>query len=243
MDIATEDVNILQVAQEKENTLELTSEGEQRPTSFSLPPTHLSLITSPPRPPRYRPIRPMPSSIALATSVPDYSATIPAGKMERQSSGQRNLNVAIRPDSSRVPEELKRFCVMFQLKRVKLGYTMREVGLATGKMYRKPITSPMMSKFEAVNLQTKTIRKMKLVLEQWLKDAEHSPDIANLDYTDKTDKTTLIVERYSPATVYVFEEAFKNNPTPDLYQLGAIGRRANLKEAARQEARLWFYNR
>jgi Pou domain - N-terminal to homeobox domain len=61
---------------------------------------------------------------------------------------------------------------MFKQKRIKLGYTQGDVGLAMGKLYGNDFSQTTISRFEALNLSFKNMCKLKPLLERWLKDAD-----------------------------------------------------------------------
>ena len=61
---------------------------------------------------------------------------------------------------------------MFKQKRIKLGYTQGDVGLAMGKLYGNDFSQTTISRFEALNLSFKNMCKLKPLLEKWLDDAD-----------------------------------------------------------------------
>ena len=69
-------------------------------------------------------------------------------------------------------EELEDFSKRFKQKRIKLGYTQGDVGLALGKLYGTDFSQTTISRFEALNLSFKNMCKLKPLLLRWLKDAE-----------------------------------------------------------------------
>ncbi|XP_074668785.1 POU domain, class 2, transcription factor 1 isoform X4 [Strix aluco] len=76
-------------------------------------------------------------------------------------------------------EELEQFAKTFKQRRIKLGFTQGDVGLAMGKLYGNDFSQTTISRFEALNLSFKNMCKLKPLLEKWLNDAEnYSPDSA-----------------------------------------------------------------
>ncbi|QQP40673.1 POU domain protein, partial [Caligus rogercresseyi] len=71
-------------------------------------------------------------------------------------------------------EELEQFSKLFKQKRIKLGYTQGDVGLAMGKMYGNDFSQTTISRFEALNLSFKNMCKLKPLLQKWLEDADSS---------------------------------------------------------------------
>ncbi|XP_023804396.1 POU domain, class 2, transcription factor 2-like, partial [Cyanistes caeruleus] len=69
-------------------------------------------------------------------------------------------------------EELEQFARTFKQRRIKLGFTQGDVGLAMGKLYGNDFSQTTISRFEALNLSFKNMCKLKPLLETWLRDAE-----------------------------------------------------------------------
>lgn len=70
-------------------------------------------------------------------------------------------------------EELELFAKNFKQRRIKLGFTQGDVGLAMGKLYGNDFSQTTISRFEALNLSFKNMCKLKPLLEKWLNDAEN----------------------------------------------------------------------
>ncbi|CAM4506956.1 unnamed protein product [Leuciscus chuanchicus] len=70
-------------------------------------------------------------------------------------------------------EELEQFAKSFKQRRIKLGFTQGDVGLAMGKLYGNDFSQTTISRFEALNLSFKNMCKLKPLLEKWLNDAEN----------------------------------------------------------------------
>ncbi|XP_017587670.1 PREDICTED: POU domain, class 2, transcription factor 2-like, partial [Corvus brachyrhynchos] len=68
-------------------------------------------------------------------------------------------------------EELEQFARTFKQRRIKLGFTQGDVGLAMGKLYGNDFSQTTISRFEALNLSFKNMCKLKPLLETWLRDA------------------------------------------------------------------------
>ena len=69
---------------------------------------------------------------------------------------------------------------MFKQKRIKLGYTQGDVGLAMGKMYGNDFSQTTISRFEALNLSFKNMCKLKPLLAKWLEDADAQHNSASV---------------------------------------------------------------
>jgi POU domain transcription factor, class 2 len=71
-------------------------------------------------------------------------------------------------------EELEHFSKSFKQRRIKLGFTQGDVGLAMGKLYGNDFSQTTISRFEALNLSFKNMCKLKPLLQKWLEDADRS---------------------------------------------------------------------
>jgi POU domain transcription factor, class 2 len=78
------------------------------------------------------------------------------------------------PDETTDLEELEQFAKTFKQRRIKLGFTQGDVGLAMGKLYGNDFSQTTISRFEALNLSFKNMCKLKPLLQKWLLDADGS---------------------------------------------------------------------
>ncbi|KAJ8334404.1 hypothetical protein SKAU_G00400430 [Synaphobranchus kaupii] len=80
--------------------------------------------------------------------------------------------VTAHPEEPSDLEELEQFARSFKQRRIKLGFTQGDVGMAMGKLYGNDFSQTTISRFEALNLSFKNMCKLKPLLEKWLNDAE-----------------------------------------------------------------------
>ncbi|XP_067304975.1 POU class 2 homeobox 2a isoform X3 [Pseudorasbora parva] len=80
--------------------------------------------------------------------------------------------VTSHPEEPSDLEELEQFARTFKQRRIKLGFTQGDVGLAMGKLYGNDFSQTTISRFEALNLSFKNMCKLKPLLEKWLNDAD-----------------------------------------------------------------------
>nr|XP_029503743.1 POU domain, class 2, transcription factor 2-like isoform X7 [Oncorhynchus nerka] len=81
-------------------------------------------------------------------------------------------SVTSHPEEPSDLEELEVFARTFKQRRIKLGFTQGDVGMAMGKLYGNDFSQTTISRFEALNLSFKNMCKLKPLLEKWLNDAE-----------------------------------------------------------------------
>ncbi|XP_024244991.2 POU domain, class 2, transcription factor 1 isoform X1 [Oncorhynchus tshawytscha] len=112
-------------------------------------------------------------SINLASQPATPSHTIAATPIQPLSHSQtppKRLDTPSLEEPSDL-EELEQFAKTFKQRRIKLGFTQGDVGLAMGKLYGNDFSQTTISRFEALNLSFKNMCKLKPLLEKWLNDA------------------------------------------------------------------------
>ncbi|XP_077361645.1 POU domain, class 2, transcription factor 3 [Festucalex cinctus] len=143
-------------------------------------------------------------------------------------------------------EELEQFAKAFKQRRIKLGFTQGDVGLAMGKLYGNDFSQTTISRFEALNLSFKNMCKLKPLLEKWLSDAENSPSdcmssAASLPplmegYGRKRKKRTSIETNIK----LTLEKRFLDNPKPNSEEITLISEQLAMEK---EVIRVWFCNR
>ncbi|XP_037603644.1 POU domain, class 2, transcription factor 3 isoform X2 [Sebastes umbrosus] len=143
-------------------------------------------------------------------------------------------------------EELEQFAKAFKQRRIKLGFTQGDVGLAMGKLYGNDFSQTTISRFEALNLSFKNMCKLKPLLEKWLSDAENSPpDSMNNPtslpplmegYGRKRKKRTSIETNIK----MTLEKRFMDNPKPNSEEITLISEQLGMEK---EVVRVWFCNR
>ena len=144
-------------------------------------------------------------------------------------------------------EELEQFAKEFKQRRIKLGYTQGDVGLAMGKMYGNDFSQTTISRFEALNLSFKNMCKLKPLLEKWLEDADAqvngTPTIsmhtsqACAELLGKRRKKRTSIESNVRISL---ERAFLKNPKPTSEEIRQIG---DMLSMDKEVVRVWFCNR
>ncbi|UXI19718.1 hypothetical protein NH340_JMT05661 [Sarcoptes scabiei] len=115
-----------------------------------------------------------PPSLALnSNNLSKAASTMPqsnSGDLNRPPNSSSDPN----PDEMTDLEELEQFAKTFKQRRIKLGFTQGDVGLAMGKLYGNDFSQTTISRFEALNLSFKNMCKLKPLLQRWLEDADAS---------------------------------------------------------------------
>nr|UEK51586.1 nubbin-like protein 1 [Parasacculina yatsui] len=237
-------------------------ERNDTPPAFYLPPHSFfsSRLLAPgglPVPPSLPP----PVQFSSASSAPHFplclstdkgrsSPQTPARSSISHSEGLSPVHVA--PGSTDVPaeenadlEDLELFAKSFKQKRIKLGFTQGDVGLAMGKLYGNDFSQTTISRFEALNLSFKNMCKLKPLLEKWLADADRSV-VSNACLSTASISADNIGRRRKKRTSIdtgvrlALERAFTHNPKPTSEEIGTLGRSLCMEK---EVVRVWFCNR
>ena len=155
------------------------------------------------------------------------------------------------PDESADLEELEQFSKMFKQKRIKLGYTQGDVGLALGKLYGNDFSQTTISRFEALNLSFKNMCKLKPILAKWLEDADanHSshqqtqflnPHLLTPAQQDAINRRRKKRTSIDTTIRIALERAFNQNPKPTSEEIAFVSDNLNME---REVVRVWFCNR
>ncbi|XP_068561074.1 POU domain, class 2, transcription factor 1b isoform X10 [Cebidichthys violaceus] len=116
---------------------------------------------------------PTQQSLTLATqpATPTRTtASTPIQSLSHSQTPPKRLDTPTMEEPSDL-EELEQFAKTFKQRRIKLGFTQGDVGLAMGKLYGNDFSQTTISRFEALNLSFKNMCKLKPLLEKWLNDA------------------------------------------------------------------------
>uniref|UniRef100_A0A3Q3JBD4 POU domain protein n=1 Tax=Monopterus albus TaxID=43700 RepID=A0A3Q3JBD4_MONAL len=157
----------------------------------------------------------------------------------------KHMSVAPQEEPSDL-EELELFAKAFKQRRIKLGFTQGDVGLAMGKLYGNDFSQTTISRFEALNLSFKNMCKLKPLLEKWLSDAENAPSDSMTNppslpplmegYGRKRKKRTSIETNIK----VTLEKRFLDNPKPNSEEISLISEQLSMEK---EVVRVWFCNR
>ncbi|XP_016987864.1 protein nubbin isoform X2 [Drosophila rhopaloa] len=155
------------------------------------------------------------------------------------------------PEETTDLEELEQFAKTFKQRRIKLGFTQGDVGLAMGKLYGNDFSQTTISRFEALNLSFKNMCKLKPLLQKWLDDADRTIqatggvfDPAALQATVSTPE--IIGRRRKKRTSIettirgALEKAFLANQKPTSEEITQLADRLGMEK---EVVRVWFCNR
>ncbi|XP_017561567.1 POU domain, class 2, transcription factor 2 isoform X7 [Pygocentrus nattereri] len=168
-----------------------------------------------------------------------------------ESSASTVTPVTSHPEEPSDLEELEQFARTFKQRRIKLGFTQGDVGLAMGKLYGNDFSQTTISRFEALNLSFKNMCKLKPLLEKWLTDAEtmsmdstlpspsslSSPSLGFDGLPARRRKKRTSIET---SVRVALERSFCSNQKPTSEEILLIADQLNMEK---EVIRVWFCNR
>ncbi|XP_031551849.1 POU domain, class 3, transcription factor 2-B-like isoform X2 [Actinia tenebrosa] len=150
------------------------------------------------------------------------------------------------------PDELSNFAKQFRQRRVALGFTQADVGVALGDFAHNNLSQTTICRFEALQLSLRNMLKLKPLLEKWLQsiDKESNPSkdeeknetmndqmLPNQNGSYKKRKRRTIIEKTVKSAL---ENYFERQPRPSSSDISSISESLNLE---REVVRVWFCNR
>ncbi|XP_063123082.1 POU domain, class 2, transcription factor 2 isoform X11 [Rattus norvegicus] len=207
------------------------------PNLFQLPQqTQGALLTSQPR-------AGLPTQAMTRPTLPDPHLSHPQPS--------KCLEPPSHPEEPSDLEELEQFARTFKQRRIKLGFTQGDVGLAMGKLYGNDFSQTTISRFEALNLSFKNMCKLKPLLEKWLNDAETMSVDSSLPSPNQLSSPSLGFDglpgrrrkkRTSIETNvrFALEKSFLANQKPTSEEILLIAEQLHMEK---EVIRVWFCNR
>ncbi|KAL1463026.1 hypothetical protein WDU94_014818 [Cyamophila willieti] len=149
------------------------------------------------------------------------------------------------PDETTDLEELEQFAKTFKQRRIKLGFTQGDVGLAMGKLYGNDFSQTTISRFEALNLSFKNMCKLKPLLQKWLSDADSTMTNPSSLSNPLTTPEAIGRRRKKRTSIetsvrIALEKAFLQNPKPTSEEISML---ADSLCMEKEVVRVWFCNR
>ncbi|CAB3379717.1 Hypothetical predicted protein [Cloeon dipterum] len=152
------------------------------------------------------------------------------------------------PDPRHDPEEdtptsddLEAFAKQFKQRRIKLGFTQADVGLALGTLYGNVFSQTTICRFEALQLSFKNMCKLKPLLQKWLEEADSttgSPtSIDKIAAQGRKRKKRTSIE---VSVKGALEQHFHKQPKPSAQEISALADNLQLEK---EVVRVWFCNR
>ena len=138
-------------------------------------------------------------------------------------------------------DDLEHFAKLFKQRRIKMGYTQADVGLALGTLYGNVFSQTTICRFEALQLSFKNMCKLKPLLQKWLHEADCCTGT-----TSNFDKVTTQGRKRKKRTSIevgvkgVLEGHFIRQPKPAAQDITNLADTLGLEK---EVVRVWFCNR
>ncbi|XP_069097554.1 POU domain, class 5, transcription factor 3-like [Pleurodeles waltl] len=140
-------------------------------------------------------------------------------------------------------EELEQFAKELKHKRITLGFTQADVGLALGSLYGRMFSQTTICRFEALQLSFKNMCKLKPLLQRWLNEADNTQNMEQLCNMEqmlaqarKRKRRTSIENNVKGTLENLFLKCSKPGPQ-EIYQI------AEDLSLEKDVVRVWFCNR
>lgn len=138
-------------------------------------------------------------------------------------------------------DDLEQFAKQFKQRRIKLGFTQADVGLALGTLYGNVFSQTTICRFEALQLSFKNMCKLKPLLAKWLEEADSttgSPtSIDKIAAQGRKRKKRTSIE---VSVKGALETHFHKQPKPSAQEITALAEHLQLEK---EVVRVWFCNR
>ncbi|KAK5847857.1 hypothetical protein PBY51_016953 [Eleginops maclovinus] len=144
-------------------------------------------------------------------------------------------------DDTPTSDDLEQFAKQFKQRRIKLGFTQADVGLALGTLYGNVFSQTTICRFEALQLSFKNMCKLKPLLNKWLEEADSttgSPtSIDKIAAQGRKRKKRTSIE---VSVKGALESHFLKCPKPSAQEITGLADNLQLEK---EVVRVWFCNR
>ncbi|CAG0901295.1 unnamed protein product [Darwinula stevensoni] len=184
----------------------------------------------------------------VASVTPIFSTFTP--EMVQEVQDQPTINEISREGNTHIVDgvdlkEIKEFAKEFKMKRLAMGLTQTQVGLALSATAGPAYSQSAICRFEKLDITPKSAQKIKPVLEKWMKEAEESYQLGrppngvhihSPEHTKKRKKRTS----FSNQAVEYLNEYFKKKTHPTGTEISGIAHQLGYD---REVIRIWFCNK
>ncbi|XP_012671191.2 POU domain, class 3, transcription factor 2a [Clupea harengus] len=144
-------------------------------------------------------------------------------------------------EDSPTSDDLEQFAKQFKQRRIKLGFTQADVGLALGTLYGNVFSQTTICRFEALQLSFKNMCKLMPLLNKWLEEADStSGSPTSLDKIAAQGRRRKKRTSIEVAVKGALESHFLKCPKPGGAELTSV---ADSLQLDKEVVRVWFCNR
>ncbi|GMS98801.1 hypothetical protein PENTCL1PPCAC_20976, partial [Pristionchus entomophagus] len=189
------------------------------------------------------------SNHAAATSWFHYPSPFIQPPQQQPAASAAEAAAAAAAAANTNSDDLENFAKQFKQRRIKLGFTQADVGIALGTLYGNVFSQTTICRFEALQLSFKNMCKLKPLLFKWLEEADSTTCSPGSTYEKlagqggrKRKKRTSIDSNIKGR----LESFFCKNPKPNAQEITQVALELNLEKEVRETrevVRVWFCNR
>jgi class 3 POU domain transcription factor len=154
---------------------------------------------------------------------------------------QGDRDVSAGEEDTPTSDDLEAFAKQFKQRRIKLGFTQADVGLALGTLYGNVFSQTTICRFEALQLSFKNMCKLKPLLQKWLEEADSttgsSTSIDKIAAQGRKRKKRTSIE---VSVKGALETHFHKQPKPSAQEITSL---ADSLQLEKEVVRVWFCNR
>ena len=129
--------------------------------------------------------------------------------------------------------DIEAFAKFFKQKRISLGFTQEEVGLALGTLYGNMYSQTTICRFEVLQLSFKKMCSLKVLLEKWLEDATEKVGDGGI----RKRKKRMSIDATMKSVLESHYAVEKKPKSEDIVKI------ATEMQLDREVVRVWFCNR
>ncbi|TSK62553.1 POU domain, class 3, transcription factor 3-B [Bagarius yarrelli] len=171
-----------------------------------------------------------------------HISAITASQQQQQQQQQQQSLIYSQPDEDTpTSDDLEHFAKQFKQRRIKLGFTQADVGLALGTLYGNVFSQTTICRFEALQLSFKNMCKLKPLLNKWLEEADSSTgsptSIDKIAAQGRKRKKRTSIE---VSVKGALESHFLKCPKPSAQEISSL---ADTLQLEKEVVRVWFCNR
>ncbi|XP_078282343.1 POU domain, class 5, transcription factor 3-like [Rhinoraja longicauda] len=186
-----------------------------------------------------------PSPPHMFPSPSQLSDSTPATQSVAGSTGTTSEEAQSSDSEEEYPtkEKMEQFAKELKHKRITLGFTQADVGLALGNLYGKMFSQTTICRFEALQLSFKNMCKLKPILQRWLNDAESDSgihEICNVEQVLEQSRKRKRRTSIENGVKHNLETYFMKCPKPTSEEISQIAEDLQLDK---EVIRVWFCNR
>ncbi|XP_022237756.1 POU domain, class 6, transcription factor 2-like isoform X1 [Limulus polyphemus] len=141
-------------------------------------------------------------------------------------------------------EEIREFAKAFKIRRLSLGLTQTQVGLALSATEGPSYSQSAICRFEKLDITPKSAQKIKPVLERWMKEAEERYKNGDHNLTEfignEPSKRRKRRTSFTPAALQILNQFFEKNTHPSGAEMTELAEQLNYE---REVVRVWFCNK